>query len=386
MNDPLRKYRKRFRAWKNSRRLQAESSRYEKIFSDRNLSIPDAETIRKILRNRFPEISPKLKGRLNILAVYHNYNWENASLKPALEKFGSVRVYDWWDEFDHSRHGWLKGPRSKMNEALLRTASSWSRERPFDLIFTYISGELVSTETVALMRQFGAPLVNLALNDKESFVGKIRGGSAMGNRDICGYFDLCWTSTEDALKKYCVEGALPVYLPEGANPEVHRPVDVEKAIDVSFVGQCYGNRPDVLERLRKRGFRVEAFGFGWPNGPVQLDQMVRIYSRSRINLGFGGVDGHQDTFCLKGRDFEIPMSGGLYLTEYNSELDRFYKSGEEILTYTGFEDLVEKIQFILSNPEKAEAIRMNGYRRAQREHSWEGRFKQILRLMNLIST
>ena len=78
------------------------------------------------------------------------------------------------------------------------------------------------------IRSFGVPMIHFSLNDKEHFVGKVRGGLAFGSRDICRWFDLCWTSTEDALKKYCVEGALPVYLPEGANPELHRPLEQPK--------------------------------------------------------------------------------------------------------------------------------------------------------------
>ncbi|MDO9462909.1 MAG: glycosyltransferase, partial [Deltaproteobacteria bacterium] len=85
-----------------------------------------------------------------------------------------------------------------------------------------------------------------------------------------------------------------------------------------------------------------------------------------------------------GRDFEITMSGGLYLTEYNREVEQFYDLGTDIVTYTGFEDLVSKIQDLLSNPEKAEAIRKSGYQRARREHTWEMRFDRIFRLMGLI--
>lgn len=89
----------------------------------------------------------------------------------------------------------------------------------------------------------------------------------MGMRDICRHFDLCWTSTEDALKKYCVEGALPVYLPEGANPETHKPYPVKKTVDVSFVGQCYGNRPEIIGKLESLGIQIEAYG---PAGPGVL--------------------------------------------------------------------------------------------------------------------
>jgi len=87
---------------------------------------------------------------------------------------------------------------------------------------------------------------------------------------------------------------------------------------------------------------------------------------------------------LKGRDFEIPMSGGLYLTERHPELERFYELDKEIVAYTDFDDLVKKIRHLLSNPEKAEVIRVQGRQRALKEHSWEMRFEKIFKLMGLI--
>ncbi len=78
------------------------------------------------------------------------------------------------------------------------------------------------------------------------------------------------------------------------------------------------------------------------------------------------------------------MSGGLYLTERHPELERFYELDKEIVTYTDFDDLVEKIQHLLSNPEKAEVIREKGRQRALNEHSWEMRFEKIFNLMGLI--
>jgi spore maturation protein CgeB len=112
--------------------------------------------------------------------------------------------------------------------------------------------------------------------------------------------------------------------------------------------------------------------------------MVRIYSKSTINLGFGGVAGHQNTFCLKGRDFEIPMSGGLYLTEHSPELERVFKPGREILTSKTFDELVAKIRYFLTHPDEADTIRKAGALRARAEHTWEMRFEKIFGLMGLI--
>jgi len=384
MNDPFKQFRRQFRAWKNKKRLEREVRSYQAILASRNLVLPDEITIRQTLKNKFPARQPKPKGSLNILAIYHHYNWENVSLKPALEKFGPVRHYDWFDEFNHQRKDWHSSLKAKMNQDLINRIEKWIAQDSIDVIFSYLSGETVTPDTMKKLRAFRIPMINLALNDKESFVSKIRNGQAMGSKDICHYFDLCWTSTEDALEKYCVEGAWPIYLPEGANPDIHRPYDLPKTIEVSFVGQCYGDRPKVIRRLAQQGIQVETYGEGWPKGPLSTEEMVQLYSRSKINLGFGGIAGHKDMFCLKGRDFEIPMSGGLYLTEYHPELERAYDIQNEIMTYTGFDDLLAKIRYLLSNPEKAEEIRKKGYQRARNEHTWERRFEKIFNLAGLL--
>ena len=384
MNDPFKKYRKRFRIWKNNRRLERELNHYCSIFKSNGMTIPDTASIRQTIKSKFPNLKPKSKGDLHILAIYHHYNWENESLKPSLEKFGTVRHYDWCEDFNHQERAWHRSTKSKMNDELIRRVKLWIREDSTDVIFTCLSGELITPSTANKIAQTGVPIVNMCLNDKEAFVGTDKNGLAMGARDISRYFGLCWTSTEDALKKYCVEGALPIYLPEGANPDIHKPYDLKKIIDVSFVGQCYGNRPEIIRKLNNCGIRVEAYGYGWPNGPLSTEEMVKMYSRSKINLGFGGVVGYTNTYCLKGRDFEIPMSGGLYLTERHPELERFYELDKEIVAYTDFDDLVEKIQHLLSNPEKAKVIREQGRQRALNEHSWEMRFEKIFNLMGLI--
>lgn len=366
------------------RSLERELTRYEDIFAARRLSIPDEDAIRRLMKNRHPHLQPKKKGDLNILAIYHHYTWENDSLKPALERFGRVRHYDWFERFNHQRKNWHVKLKQEMNADLVEKVRQWVRTDGTDLIFTYLSGEIVFPETMQAIAELKIPSVNIAFNDKEHFVGKIRGGQAIGNRDICRWFDICWTSTEDALKKYCVEGATPVYLPEAANPDIHHPYDESRTIDVSFVGQCYGNRPAVISRLRDHGIRAEACGYGWPDGPLSTEEMVRLYSRSRINLGFGGVIDHAGAFCLKGRDFEIPMSGGLYLTEDHPELWNVYEIGKEIVTYTGFDDMLEKIGFLLSNPEAAESIRQRGRSRALKDHTWEMRFNKVFSLLGIL--
>jgi spore maturation protein CgeB len=385
MNDPLKRYRRSFRAWNKSRALKRELFRYRSLFKAKRITVPDELAIRQAMKSKYPAITRKARGTLRILAIYHHYNWENLSILPALKKLGSVWHYDWVKKFDHrNQKKWLRSIKAKMNHDLIERITRYTEEDTIDVIFSYLTGEIVFPETMQKLSMLGVPMFNICLNDKEAFIGKIRKGQAMGSRDICRFFDLSWTSTVDALEKYCVEGARPIYLPEGANPEIHKPYDLSKAIDVSFVGQCYGSRPEIVEKIRNQGIAIETYGYGWPNGPLSIDKMVQTYSRSKINLGFAEVDGYNKTYCLKGRDFEIPMSGGLYLTQYHPELEEWYDLEKEIVVYSSLDDLVKKIVFLLSNPNEAERIRKNGLKRARAEHTWEMRFEKIFQLIGLI--
>lgn len=118
--------------------------------------------------------------------------------------------------------------------------------------------------------------------------------------------------------------------------------------------------------------------------PLSDEDAVKLYSRSRINLGFGGVGHSRKLVCLKGSDFEVPMSGGLYLTQDNPELSLVYEVGKEILTYKNEKDCAEKIMWLLANPEQAAKILEAGRKRALKNHTMEKRFERIFRLTGIM--
>lgn len=165
MNDPLRPFRRTFRAWRKSRRLEKEGRRYRELFREKGFALPDDAGIRAAISSRFPNLSPRQKGSLNILAIYHSYNWEGPSLGPSLAAFGKVRTIDWMDPaLSNGLRPGERGWKERMNEGLLAMASGWAASRPFDAVFAYLSGEQVSPQTIAALRELGAPIVNLALN------------------------------------------------------------------------------------------------------------------------------------------------------------------------------------------------------------------------------
>jgi hypothetical protein len=88
--------------------------------------------------------------------------------------------------------------------------------------------------------------------------------------------------------------------------------------------------------------------------------------------------------CLKGRDFEIPMAGGLYLTQHNPELELVYDVGREILTYRNAEDCARQIKYYMNHPEAAEEIRIKARQRCLNEHTYLSRWSQVFRIAGIL--
>jgi spore maturation protein CgeB len=80
------------------------------------------------------------------------------------------------------------------------------------------------------------------------------------------------------------------------------------------------------------------------------------------------------------------MSGALYLTEHQPELGEYFELGQEVLTYTDRDDLLEKARYYLAHQEQAERIRRAGLLRARRAHTWQHRFQQLFAELGLSGT
>lgn len=342
-----------------------------------------ATALRKRILTRGINPTPRRKGELHIFLAFSLSNWERV-LPLVLQPFGKLTIFEWRSlGFDDQSPQWLKY-RDSMNAEMLRVFQKAHSEQPIDAVAGYLSGYYVDPKILCSMGEKGAVIFNFCWDDKLSFPGKIIGGRYSSTAAIASAVDLNLTNSEESLIKYAIHNGLAMFWPEAAHPDIHKPYDLPFEFDVSFVGGKYGWRPKFIERLQKMDIKVTCFGNGWENGPLSNEEMIKIYSRSRINLGFAGVGYSKNLMCLKGRDFEVPMSGGLYLTQNNPELSLVYEVGKEIVTYKDEKDCTNNIKWILDNPEKAEQIRQRGRIRALCSHTWELRFREIFRIAGFL--
>lgn len=367
-------------------KAQSELKKYQIAAKAKGLEYLKCDALTLALRKRLSKrrkASPKLKGNMHIFLAYYVSNWESI-LPYSLEPFGRVSAFNWREHgFDDTRPDWVKY-RDQMNTAMLEAYKNANRQQQVDAVVGYLSGYNTSPDILLQMADTGTVIFNFCWDDKLSSSGKKLGGRYTGPAGIAHAVDLNLTNSPDSLIKYAVNNSLALFWPEAAHPDVHRPYNTPFEFEVSFSGACYGQRPSLVRKLAGHNIKVECFGHGWPNGPLPSEEMIKLYSRSRINLGFAGIGHSRKLMCLKGRDFEVPMSGGLYLTQNNPDLSLVFDVGNEILTYRNEEDCVRITRELLADLDRAEKVRKAGRKRCLMDHSYHVRWSKVFRMAGLL--
>jgi spore maturation protein CgeB len=285
-----------------------------------------------------------------------------------------------WQRAESSLEKW----RPRMQRDIVATFNAVHTQQPIDVVFAYGSYFDFDPETLRAMSVLGAPVVDLCLDDKHIFLPK-NVPWPNGQKPLIGAVDVHLTNSPDSMRWYIGEGSPAYFMPEGVNPKIFRQMNVEKTMDVCFVGQRYGMRGRLVDTLRAADIQVTCFGGGWGAPPITDAEKVEMYNRARINLGIGGTGVSERMTCIKGRDFEVPVTGSLYLTTFNPELTSLYDIGKEILCYINEIDCVEVVRYYLERPEEAKAIGEAGRARCVRDHTWANRMIGLLKWMEILA-
>ena len=307
-------------------------------------------------------------------------SFEETNFRSALEGMGHELVtFDFMAE--KKAHG-----KAEMNRRLLVAA----REASPDLSFFVLFEDEIDPETIRAVGGAGGPTVNWFADDHWRF-------DDYSSR-YAPALDFSVTTDRDAVPKYRAIGCDGVILSQWAcNRYAYDRRARELAYDVTFVGQSYGERPAIVKRLRAAGFDVRCWGFGWPEGRIEQDEMVRVFGSSRINLNLSsayveprGIRRRVADFArrrppetrrsqIKGRTFEVPGGGGFLLTDRVPHLEDFLTPGKEVATFESTDDLVERVGWWLSHDEERAAVAEAGYERVRAEHTYDHRFAEIFR-------
>ncbi|MGE5174814.1 MAG: glycosyltransferase [Hyphomicrobiales bacterium] len=318
--------------------------------------------------------------------------------------------------------------RGRYTERFLDAVLAADRAARLDLVLTYVSDSHLEPAAIDRVRETVAPIVNFFCNNVHQFHLVRRNARR---------FSVCLVPERAALRDYERAGATPIFFPMAANPDVYRPLALPPRYDVTFAGQRYADRAAHVLALREAGVDAHAFGQGWsddgpPAGagaagaptaprrgalaravelalsgrnplaaaddrrrwrrlrdrhpgalhpPLSDDGYVALLSESKVSLGFLVLgDTHRTRRPLRQvrlREFEAPMAGAFYLTEYLDEIALHYEIGSEIVCFRSRAELLDRCRYYLAHEGERERIRRAGHARARRDHTWTRRFEDL---------
>lgn len=239
------------------------------------------------------------------------------------------------------------------------------------------------------------------------------------SRFYAPHFTQVITTWSKAKERYAAYGIKNVIRSQwGFNGRVYHPSAVSgQDINVSFIGMRTNHREKIINELRAAGLNIFVRGFGWPEGRVNFNDMIDIFSRSKINLNlnppmsslalkplaqiffrrrrkwivpdFWHFYANLRSYFqkkipqIKARPFEITGCGGFCITGAADDMENYFIPEKEIVIYHDTPELIKKIRYYLEHEEERMNISKAGYERAIKEHTYEARLKEIFNALSL---
>ncbi len=128
----------------------------------------------------------------------------------------------------------------------------------------------------------------------------------------------------------------------------------------------------------KTGSENSAAGLFAHPGVDTLNEMPKIFNLTRINLN---MTMRPIETGLPLRCFDILGCGGFLMTNYQSEIEDMFVTGQDLEVYSSLDELIDKCTYYLSHEEERAAIARNGYEKVRKNHTHINRLKDMLATM-----
>lgn len=221
-------------------------------------------------------------------------------------------------------------------------------------------------------------------------------------------YDYVFTVDSGALKKYRSLGFTHVYhLPLGTDPTIFTEEysDARYNSDVLLVGYPYPSRVQLVEFLLKFGdFEITVIGKQWHNllskkfrtHPnlktynvwLEPEEIAKFYNGAKIVLNphrsssFSHNQNREniENESMNNRTFDIAVCGAFQLIEDVADLRNFF-SEAEMVSYTGLEDCLEKVEFYLREENIRKSVAAIVRNKVLNEHTFQNRINKILNMI-----
>jgi spore maturation protein CgeB len=271
-----------------------------------------------------------------------------------------------------------------------------SRAIKADIVFIY-KGGFVLPGTLHKLKKQGVKLINFFPDVSFHTHGKYL-------KKSLPIYDIVFTTKSFGVKDMNEQLGIQnsYFIPHGFDPEVHKMIDFSKLNknpfknDVSFIGTWSLKKEKLLDYIIEQipQVNLKIFGSQWEKASEQVqsrwmkrevlgDLYALVINSSKINLGLLSeqVKGASSGDQITSRTFHIPASGGFLLHERTDEVTNYYIEDKEITCFGNKEELISKIRYYLEHEPERMKIKMEGHKRALKDHSLDNRAKVLLKVI-----
>lgn len=171
------------------------------------------------------------------------------------------------------------------------------------------------------------------------------------------------------------------------NPQNFYPLNEDKQYDVTFIGAPYGKRFEYVQFLAENGADIHVFGKGWDKYPdlkkywggyLTAVNVLKVISKSRINLNFLWTSRDPNRTTIKGRTMELPACSAFQLSNFTDEFSNYgFEDGVNIATFQNKQEMLDKVRYYLRHEKERETIADNAYKFVLDKHTWKQRFADV---------
>jgi len=213
-----------------------------------------------------------------------------------------------------------------------------------------------------------------------------------------GEYDLVVSNSEGGLSRLRELGARRAEaLFWAADPELFKPLPVEKEHDVFFYG--YGDKfrsewmrelvgepsrrlPEVDFALGGEDFKGDV-GRARPLGVIPFNAFNRAISASRVALNVTRRAHATVRASSTARPFELAMAGAAIVSNPHEGIETWFEPGRELLVVEEADGATAAYRELLGDPSAAEELGARARERALDEHTYAHRARRLLELIGL---
>jgi len=231
--------------------------------------------------------------------------------------------------------------------------------------------------------------------------------SMKNGMELCRQSDVVFCYNREDQVLLSNQGKPALFTPLAYDPDYYHPLNnQEQDIDLYFVGALQPERLIMLNELCKqldrykiriivdakmfshyRFFTNHALRQTYPylyrrvtDRVVGHHEINLLSNRARVCLN---IMPQQATSGLNIRAYEICGSGAFQLINRNSVLNELFLENVEVATFSGMDELKEKVMYYLDRRNEAErgTLAVKGLKRAVADHTFDRRIEEMLRFL-----